>query len=169
MIEVNLEPYLEAAQARSEELGELKRSMRGTQANQVGALGELIGLDYLRCCGLQVEEVFSTSYDVAINIDGKPKTLEFKTKERTVVPQPFYDCTVPAYNHSHQRPDYFLFISLLSSGKSNEITRFSRGFILGSITLERFEEVSKPWNPSQIDNSNGWKPTIECHNVSISQ
>jgi hypothetical protein len=169
MIEVNLEPYLEAAQARSEELGELKGSMRGTQANQVGALGELIGLDYLRSCGLQVEEVFSTSYDVAVNIDGKPKTLEFKTKERTVVPQPFYDCTVPAYNHSHQRPDYFLFISLLSSGKSDDITRFSRGFILGSITLERFEEVSTPWNPSQTDNSNGWKPTIECHNVSISQ
>jgi hypothetical protein len=168
MIEVSVERYLEAAQARSELLGELNRSMRGTQANQVGALGELIGMDYLRSCGVEIEEVFSTSYDVRVKIDGVWKTLEFKTKERTVVPQPFYDCTVPAYNHDHQRPDFFLFISLVSSGKSDQISRFSRAFILGSITLERFDELATPWSPNQTDQSNGWTPTIECYNVPIS-
>jgi hypothetical protein len=168
MIEVSVERYLDVAQARSEILGELDRSMRGTQANQVGALGELIGMDYLRSCGVEIEEVFSTSYDVRVKIDGDWKTLEFKTKERTVVPQPFYDCTVPAYNHDHQRPDFFLFISLVSSGKSDQIRRFSRAFILGSITLERFEELATPWSPSQTDQSNGWTPTIDCYNVPIS-
>jgi hypothetical protein len=167
MIEVSVERYLEAAQARSELLGELNRSMRGTQANQVGALGELIGMDYLLSCGVEIEEVFSTSYDVRVKIDGVWKTLEFKTKERTVVPQPFYDCTVPAYNHDHQRPDFFLFISLVSSGKSDQISRFSRAFILGSITLERFDELATPWSPNQTDQSNGWTPTIECYNVPI--
>lgn len=168
MIKVSVERYLDTAQTRSELLGELNRSMRGTQANQVGALGELIGMDYLRACGVEIEEVFSTSYDVRVKIDGSWKTLEFKTKERTVVPQPFYDCTVPAYNHDHQRPDYFLFISLLSSGKSDDIRRFSKAFILGSITLERFEELATAWSPTQTDESNGWTPTIKCYNVPIS-
>ena len=168
MIEIDVAPYLSAAQTRSEMLGELNRSMRGTQANQVGALGELIGMDYLRSCGVEIEEVFSTSYDVRVKIDGDWKTLEFKTKERTVVPQPFYDCTVPAYNHDHQRPDYFLFLSLLSSGKSDQISRFTSGFILGSITLDKFTELAKPWSPDQTDDSNGWTPTIKCYNVPIS-
>jgi hypothetical protein len=168
MIEVELTPYLEAAQTRSEQVGELDRSMRGLSANQVGALGELIGVDYLRACGLEVEEVYSTSFDVKVNLEGNWKTLEFKTKERTVVPQPHYDCTVPAYNHLHQRPDFFLFISLLSSGKSEQITRFQTGYILGSISLEKFDKLATAWNPTQTDESNGWTPTIECYNVPIS-
>jgi len=168
MLEVDLTPYLEAAQTRSERVGELKSSMRGLSANQVGSLGELIGVDYLRACGLEVEEVYSTSFDVRIKIDGECKTLEFKTKERTVVPQPYYDCTVPAYNHDHQRPDFFLFISLLSSGKSDQITRFQTGYILGSISLEKFDRLATAWNPKQTDQSNGWTPTIECFNVPIS-
>jgi len=168
MREVTLERYLDAAQARAEAVGELTRSMRGAQANQVGALGELIGMDYLRSCGVEIEEVFNTRYDVRVKINGDWKTLEFKTKERTVVPQPHYDCTVPAYNHDHQRPDFFLFISLLSSGKSDQITRFGRAFILGSITWERFQDCATPWSPNQTDLSNGWTPTIECYNVPIS-
>jgi hypothetical protein len=161
LLEINLENYLEAAQARAEEVGTLDRSMRGLQANQVGALGELIGLDYLRGLGFEVEEIFSTKFDVRVKVEGEWKTLEFKTKERTVIPQPSYDCTVPAYNHSFQRPDYFLFISLLSSGKSEKITRFSKGFILGSISLERFEEIATAWDPS--------KTTINCYNVRIGE
>lgn len=168
MIEIDLTPYLEAAQTRSEKVGELKSSMRGLSANQVGSLGELIGVDYLRACGLEVEEVYSTSFDVRIKIDKEWKTLEFKTKERTVVPQPYYDCTVPAYNHDHQRPDFFLFISLLSSGKSDQINRFQTGYILGSISLEKFDRLATAWNPKQTDQSNGWTPTIECFNVPIS-
>jgi hypothetical protein len=169
LLEINLENYLEAAQARAEEVGTLDRSMRGLQANQVGALGELIGLDYLRGLGFEVEEIFSTKFDVRVKVEGEWKTLEFKTKERTVIPQPSYDCTVPAYNHSFQRPDYFLFISLLSSGKSEKITRFSKGFILGSISLERFEEIATAWDPSKTDTSNGWTPTINCYNVRIGE
>ena len=169
MLELTVDRYLDAAQARAEMLGELTRSMRGSQANQVGALGELIGMDYLRSCGVEIEEVFSTRYDIRVKIDGVWKTLEFKTKERTVPPQPHYDCTVPAYNHDHQRPDFFLFLSLVSSGKSDQITRFSRAFILGSMTWERFQDCAQPWSPAQTDLSNGWTPTIECYNVPISQ
>ncbi len=169
MIEVNLEPYLDNAQTRAEELGLLDRSIRGLQASQVGALGELIGMDYLRGLGVELEEVYSTSYDVRAKVAGEWKTIEFKTKERTVDPLPHYDCTVPAYNHEHQRPDYFIFISLVSSGKSERITRFSKGFILGSISLERFEKVAKSWNPSKTDSSNGWTPTINCYNVAIAE
>jgi hypothetical protein len=168
MIEVSLAPYLESAQSRSELVGELGRSMRGLSANQVGSLGELIGVDYLRSCGLEVEEVFSTSYDVRVKIDGDWKTLEFKTKERSVIPQPHYDCTVPAYNHDHQRPDFYLFISLVSSGKSADINRFHTGYVLGSISLDKFDKLATAWNPKQTDESNGWTPTIECYNVPIS-
>jgi hypothetical protein len=169
IIEVDLQPYLAEAQQRAITTGALKLSMRGIQANQVGALGELVGMDHLRNCGIEFQEIFSTAYDIRFLHNGLMKTLEFKTKERTVSPEDFYDCTVPKYNHSHQRPDYYLFISLLAANKSDDISRFKKAYILGSIDRERFDQSAKLWTPRQTDSSNGWVPTIECLNVPVSQ
>lgn len=169
IIEIGVQEFLYPAKMRAEQMGALKLSMRGIEANQVGALGELLGMQHLRNVGVEYREVFSTTHDVEFIHNGQVKTLEFKTKERTVTPEEHYDCTVPKYNHSHQRPDYYLFISLLSTGKSGDIRRFTNGFILGSITRKVFDQVAKPWTPKQVDATNNWSPTIECYNVPIIQ
>jgi hypothetical protein len=165
IVAVDVADLLSAAQARAELQGELNRSMRGMQANQVGALGELVGMQYLANRGVKYDEVFSTAYD--LRFGDKNLTLEFKTKERTVAPLSSYDVTVPAYNHEHQRPDYYFFISLHSSGKSDDIRRFTRAYILGIIGLEDFDAKATRWTPDQVDQSNNWKPTIECLNVKV--
>lgn len=141
-------------------------SIRGHQANQVGALGELIGMEHLRKCGVQYEEKFVQEYDVIFN---KIYTLEFKTKERTVVPQAHYDCSAPYYNHEIQRPDYYMFMSLVSSdARSMDMKRFTRAFILGSIDRKSFDEKSTLWTKDHTDASNGWKPTKDVYNVLVS-
>jgi hypothetical protein len=169
IIEISVQEFINPAKMRAEQMGALKLSMRGMEANQVGALGELVGMQHLRNLGIEFREVFSTTHDVEFIHNGQVKTLEFKTKERTVTPEEYFDCTVPKYNHTHQRPDYYMFISLLSTGKSSDIRRFRNAFILGSMTRERFDQVAKPWTPKQVDSTNNWSPTIDCYNVPIIQ
>ena len=167
IVEVDVSDLLQNAQARAVAQGSLDRSMRGLQASQVGALGELVGVRFLKQRGVGFTEVYSTKYDVHFVTDDGIKTMEFKTKERTVAPKPEYDCTVPLYNHEHQRPDYYFFISLLSAGKSDDIERFSKAYILGVISLEQLEDVGKHWSPQQVDETNNWRPTIDCINVRV--
>lgn len=168
LVAVDVADLLSAAQTRAELKGELKLSMRGMQANQVGALGELVGMRYLANRGVDYTGIFSTAYDLKFQSRGETKTLEFKTKERTVAPLSSYDVTVPAYNHDHQRPDYYFFISLLSSGKSDDMERFTAAYILGVIGLKDFEAKATRWTPDQVDPTNNWRPTIECLNVKVS-
>lgn len=168
MIEVEVASLLDEAQRRAEAVGALDQSMRGMQGNQVGALGELVGMRLLRERSVSFTEVYSVGHDVTFLQDGVPRTMEFKTKERTVAPLEHYDCTIPLYNHHVQRPDYYFFISLLSSGKSDDIRRFTKAYILGVITLGKLESVGKRWTPQQVDESNNWRPTIDCLNVKVS-
>jgi hypothetical protein len=168
MIEVPVEHLLEEAQKKADEMGHLYFSMRGPQAAQVGALGELVGMEHLTRCKIPYEEVFSIEYDVKFPAFGKENTLEFKTKERTVAPQEHYDCTAPLYNQDVQRPDYYMFISLLSTGKSDDINRFKKAYILGTIDKESFSHKSQLWTRDQMDSTNGWVPTYDCLNITIS-
>ena len=164
IIEVDVMHLLSAAQERAEKMGELNRSMRGMQASQVGALGELLGMEHLSSLGIPFEEVYSTAFDLRFD-DGR--TLEFKTKERTVPPLETYDCTTPEYNKAHKKPDEYFFISLLSTGKSDDIKRFTKGYILGTIRSADFNDKAKYWKRGQVDPSNGWTVTIDCWNVPI--
>jgi hypothetical protein len=168
MIEVEVASLLDEAQHRAESVGALDQSMRGMQANQVGALGELVGIRLLREREVSFTEVYCVGYDVEFIDNGVSRTMEFKTKERTVAPLEHYDCTIPLYNHEVQRPDYYFFISLLSSGKSDDIRRFTKAYILGVITLGELESIGKRWTPQQVDESNNWRPTIDCLNVKVS-
>lgn len=167
ILTVGVSDFLDEAQRRAEAQGTLKDSMRGMQANQVGALGELVGMRYLRDRLVSFDEVFSTEYDIRLRRHYSDKTLEFKTKERTVAPLESYECTVPVYNHAHQRPDYYFFISLQSSGKSDDIRRFQAAHILGMISLQNFEAKATQWNPGDIDTDNNWRPSIQCLNVKV--
>jgi hypothetical protein len=164
ILEVSVEHLLEEAQIKALKMGTLNRSMRGMQASQVGALGELVGVEYFSSKQVPYEEIFSTSYDLRLR---GSTTLEFKTKERTVPPLESYECTAPDYNKAHQKPDQYFFISLLSSGKSDNIQRFTKAYILGTISSKDFNEKAIFLKKGQVDPSNGWQVSIDCWNIPI--
>ena len=94
-----------------------------------------------------------------------------KTKDRTAKPKKHYDNSVPLYNHSHQRPNYYYFISLLrkSHDNSDSIRRFSQAFIVGGIDLETLEKIGTRWKAGETDLRNGTKFWTDCINVSMEQ
>jgi hypothetical protein len=169
MIEVPISHLLEEAHYRSLQMPENEETVRTSGGRQAGALGELIAMEHLKRCGVFYEEVFNKEHDVKFENLGKTYTLEFKTKERTVVPQPHYDCSVFEYSHKHQNPDYYMFMSLVSTdSRSKSIDRFVRGFIVGSADRKTFEEKSVLLLPGYVDPSNGFIVKKSTHNIKIS-
>jgi len=142
-----------------------KRSFRGPQGYQVGIVGEMVIMDWLEKTGRAWKATFNTQYDLEVS----KEKWEIKTKERTVDPEPWYDCTVPAYNHDHQRPDRFVFVSVTSSGKSDSMNRFKRAFILGTISYADLDSKGTYRTPEDTPDDNGWVPTIECYNIPIEE
>lgn len=142
-----------------------ERSFRGPQAYQVGRVGELVVMDWLESRGVMFEEILSTAFDLMV----EGERWEVKTKERTVEPQPHYDCTVPAYNHEHQQPEVFCFVSIRSTGKSDDPYRFVDSHILGTIRGEELNSRARYLTPDSPPDHNGWVPTIPCYNIRVNE
>ena len=162
MLQIDITPEICAAAEKLADHKVYKRSMRGKEANLVGAYGEAIVYDYLVKYGMSPVFAHKTTHD----IECSGYKIDVKTKERTVAPKPYYDCTVPAYNHEHQKPDTFIFVSLLSKPKGSR--RFSSAWILGSISYKQLTQKAKLWKAGEVDPNNGWSATIDCYNVPIS-
>jgi len=142
------------------------KSHRKNEANQVGFLGEVILLEFFKSNKIFVKEIFETTHDFEL-FNGR--TIEVKTKDRTVVPLINYDCSVPLYNNSHQKVDYYFFISLFrdKSNKSNELERFTRSWILGIATNKEMTEHGKVWKAGETDSENGTTFWTDCLNIKI--
>jgi len=155
--------------ARENDSSYNKHTMKGLRARQIGSLGELIGMEHLTNCKVDFEPHFTTEYDVLFKVAGINKKLEFKTKERSVEPKDYYDCSVFEYNKEFQMVDNYMFMSLVSLDRySEDINRFTKGFILGSISREKFLEIARLEPRGIVDSSNGWSPSKNTWNVPIS-
>jgi hypothetical protein len=161
MIRWDITHLLGPAQVRADCMPEYRRSMRGTAGNEVGALGELVAIDYLTSLGIPVEDTSSVDCDLTTPYG----TIDVKTKERTVRPQPHYDCTVPEYVRDHQHPDWYLFVSLVGTPGLG-VSRFSEAWVLGTISALQFDRTAVRWEPGRKD-ANGWGATVTCWNVKV--
>ncbi len=153
--------------ARAQSLPIFEGSHRKLEANVVGCIGEVVFERFLEKHGVTyVDHRESTSRDYEVN---GQLSLEVKTKDRTVRPRIDYDNSVPAYNHEHQRPDYYYFVSLLrdSAGLGSDVRRFTHAFILGGIDLETLDREGARWETGQVDPSNGTRFWTACINVSM--
>lgn len=142
-------------------------SHRKKEANQVGFLGEVVLEDFFTSRGVKfVDDRDKTTHDYLIN---GSITLDLKTKDRTVAPTLLYDNSVPLYNHDHQRPDYYYFISLLRNklDRSEDINRFTDAYIVGGIDFDSLEETGTHWKKDQVDMTNGTKFWTDCINISM--
>ena len=160
------EEYWKRALERVEKNPIYDGSHRQGMANQVGFLGEIVAEKWFskHCIPFQHEDVTKHDYIICNKI-----TLDVKTKDRTVAPKINYDNSVPLYNHNHQRPDYYLFISLLrdKSFDQTDIRRFTHAYIVGAIDIATLDDKAKKWEAGDIDPDNGTKFWTACLNVNM--
>lgn len=168
---ISLTPeILRAALARAESLPVFAGSHRKLQANIVGSIGEIVFEQFLVRNDVPFEDQReSTRHDYLV---GRQRiTLDLKTKDRTFVPKIGYDNSVPLYNHEHQRPRYYFFISLLRAPEASEedIGRFNTAFLVGGIDIETLDRDGIRWGAGETDPSNGTTFWTPCINVSMRQ
>lgn len=144
-----------------------KGSHRKEQANEVGFLGETIIEHWFKNNNIEYEPKYSTKHDLTLF---NKKTLEIKTKDRTVKPKAHYDATIPLYNHAHQQPDYYIFVSLQRKPNENHrIERFHTAYILGATSPRKLHEHGKIWKANETDPSNGTTFWTDCINIPIAK
>lgn len=159
---------LNRALTRAQSLPVFNGSHRGFQANVVGCIGEIVFEGFMAFHNVPlIDERYDTRHDYLVG--DRMVRLEVKTKERKYWPRPDFDNSVPLYNHAHQRPNYYAFMSLLSdrNADQNDISRFTHAFFVGAISIEQLERQGKVWNKGQTDPSNGTTFWTDCINVSM--
>ena len=160
------EMHWDKAIERAEGLPIYEGSHRGAKANEVGCLGEIVMEIFFKEHDIAYkDDRVSTQHDYVIK---EKYTLDVKTKDRTVPPRSYYDCSVPLYNHEHQRPDYYYFVSLFRDKKyvnANDIRRFKEAFICGGKDLQSLEKEGKQWEAGETDPSNNTTFWTACINI----
>lgn len=152
------------AQDRADGMPIYGNSHREAAANQVGALGEVVVERLLVAHSVPFEQAYETTHDLVL----PGLTIDVKTKDRTVRPLPGYECSVPLYNHEHQRPNAFIFVSLQRDRDDHRATmeRFKRAFVVGWCSLEELDR-GKVWRAGETDPANGTTFWTDCKNVYI--
>lgn len=158
---------IEAALVRSSEVGVLEGSHRKEAANFVGSIGEIVFKACMKQHNVDVENLTDRT-DMDYRLQGR-FTVDVKTKDRTVFPKADYDNSIPLYNHEHQRPDYFFFISLVRDKKAdvNDPYRFTHACLVGGIDQAGLEQQGTVWKKDQVDPRNGTKFWTDCINVAM--
>lgn len=163
------EDVYKMAEERASKQEVFERSHRGEEANEVGCLGEAVAEYWMNKRGITfTSQLEKTTHDYLIS---DSLTLDVKTKDRTVAPKENYDNSAPMYNHAHQRPDYFLFISLerKRADKKGNIRRFHTAYIMGSISYHELDRVGIPFFKDEADWRNNTKFWTDCLNVEMWQ
>ncbi|MDB4461434.1 hypothetical protein N9043_00640 [bacterium] len=133
----------------------LKGSITEGGSNIYGALGEIMIYDWSK---LKTEDVdFNSTYDYDMIIKGR--RVDIKTKKTTVVPKPFYLCSISAFN-SKQDCDHYIFTRIDESLKV--------GYILGYISKKRFFKDAAFKKKGELD-INGWTFKDDCYNIEVSK
>ena len=172
VLNVPVEHLLASAQERALSVGSgeiNQHSMRGLAALQVGALGELVFMEYLDNLNVPYvdESLICKTHD--IRVEAPSSLIDVKAKERKLgAPQEHWDCTISDYLINFQHVDFYAFISLRSNDtKSEDIARFVSADILGTISKQEFSEKSEYIPKGTIDWSNHFTSHKDQWNVKI--
>jgi hypothetical protein len=141
------------ATSKAIDLGLLNNSIRGGRGNMVGYLGQMAVEQAIS--GMRRED----TYDYDLVCDGF--RFEVKTKDRTVNPQPSYECSVASANDS-QKADYYIFVSVYRHCSSYEMA-----YILGYITTAEYFHKAKFMCEGENDPSNNFDVKADCWNLPI--
>jgi hypothetical protein len=140
----------ENATIKSNDMGVIKGSVRGGGGNMIGFLGEELVKSYFN-----IGDSNTYQWDLKYN-DNK---LEVKTKERNVLPKPFYNATIFNWN-TKQKCDYYVFCSVFKD--------FSKGYICGIIKPQNFYNKASFARKGDPD-GNYFKFFSDCYNLPYSE
>ena len=150
------EEMVERARVKAKNLGRINNSILKGAGNFAGYLGEEIVAGYIQA------EITSNNegrdkYNHDLIRDGKK--IEVKSKRRSVPPQDSYDASV-AETSAHQKPDIYIFTSIQFKG-----TKPLKAWICGQKDAKEYFEQAHFYSQGDIDPSNGWKVSTDCHNM----
>jgi hypothetical protein len=143
---------LEHAKKKASEMGKLKNSITSGTGNLAGFLGEEIVKEYLHI----PTDDNTYQYDIVHN----GLRLEVKTKQTTVEPKAYYDCSIAAFN-TKQDCDYYIFTRILND--------YSKGWILGCSLKSQYLLNSRFLKKGEKDGNNNFEVKADCYNLPISQ
>lgn len=154
-IKLQISPsMIEQATSMANKLGSLNNSIRKGEGNIAGYLGQISVLNAIE------NMKWDDTYDYDLIWDNELK-VEVKTKDRTVKPKSFYECSVSSANNS-QKADIYVFVSLLRENI------YTTAFILGYIPCKKYMEYAEFLPVGSIDPNNMWKVKQSCYNLPIS-
>mgnify|MGYP001181469341 FL=1 len=132
MVELPVTPgmILRAAE-RAEEMGALKNSITEGEANFEAFVAEQAVSEHLK---QRLEDTYN--YDLFWAPKGHVLTADIKTKRRTKLPSPYFDCHI-ADTSLHQDCETYIFASIIKTEKNFRV------WALGWITKEDFLKKAK--------------------------
>jgi len=144
------------AKVKADNLGKLRRSIRGGKGNTIGYLGEEIVAHYMKADIISNDEG-TEKYNYDLVKDGKK--IEVKSKERTVPPKGYYDASV-AETSRHQKTDIYVFTSIQCNGGEPV-----RAWICGQKDAKEYFEQARFYAKGDIDPSNNFEVLTDMHNM----
>lgn len=139
-------------------------SHRGAAANEIGCLGEAIALRVFAESGIPLTEVFATTHDFLLP---NGQSVEVKTKDRTVPPEPHFDCSIPEYVAGHQTANFYAFISLeRSKTQMDGMERFHTAHLVGIASPRLMAQRGRLMQAGTTD-VNGTTFWTSCRNIAI--
>ena len=135
----------------------LNNSIRYGQGTLAGCLGE----EMFKKVFPFMTRVNDYNYDFTYTSQGDHiLTFDIKTKERTVPPELYYDCSVNNMN-GKQDVDYYIFAQVMDD--------YRRGWLLGMKRTDRFFKEAVLHPKGSRDPSNNFKFHCDTYNVPINQ
>lgn len=139
----------EIASREAEKLGNLNGSIEDGDGNYAGIFAEV----------LFTEEIGGTrenTYNYDVVYDGK--TVDVKTKRRSVTPESYYECSIADFN-TEQDCDYYYFISVRYD--------YSQATLLGYKSPEEYYDQAEFHEEGDVDPDNGFVFKADCWNLPI--
>jgi hypothetical protein len=153
---------LAVATQKANELGILRNSIRSGGGNLVGFLGEEICLRSV----FDLCEPSNTEHHDFVWRDGDKITrFEVKSKQRTSTPHPHYEASVADFN-AKQKTDFYVFTTIVIHKPTGVYTD---GYIMGMMSPADYKAKSIFRYAGDIDPSNGWVVSADCHNLPYSR
>ncbi len=149
---------IDQASQWANDLGGIKNSITKGRGNLAGRLGEIALADHLSV-GVQDHREYDLVY--------KGRSIEVKTKRRTVAPRAHYEVSV-AKTSKHQHPDLYAFISMEFDRKENGSYFGLKNIWLCGYSDDYFKKA-KHMKKGDRDESNGFTTLVDMYNLRIDQ
>tara|TARA_R110001632_G_C11096582_1_gene390537 strand:+ start:62 stop:535 length:474 start_codon:yes stop_codon:yes gene_type:complete len=153
MIEVSVtKEMIDKAELKDKEMGTLNNSIRKGAGNLVGFIGEQVALSIMGGS-------WSNTYDYDL-VTEEGKKVDVKTKQTTVPPRSYYECSVAKFNTS-QKCDAYAFVRVKNT--------LDTAWFLGVMDKQEYYKKATPLKKGDVDPSNNFTVRADCYNLKIEE